>query len=349
MIKVLVADDSALMRLMIKDILESDPEIKVLDTARNGKDVVEKARKLHPDVITLDVNMPEMNGLEALKIIKEENLGRVIMLSSLTKEGAEITLKALEFGAFDFIPKPGGSISVNLKNLSEEIIEKVKAAAKSRVSLKERDKTLIASPPRINKESLFQSKEMKAVVIGISTGGPKNIMEVLPYIPSDINAAIFLVQHMPPAFTLQYAKRLNENSKIKVVEAEDGMRVEPGVCYVGKGGYNLLLEGDKRDARIKLTDYPKHRFMPSADVTMESVLTVFEEDTIGVLMTGMGSDGAEAMVKIRKAGGRTIAESEETAVIFGMPRAAIEKGGAEFVLPNYEIAAKIIELAGLRK
>ncbi|KYO66968.1 protein-glutamate methylesterase/protein-glutamine glutaminase [Thermovenabulum gondwanense] len=348
MIKVLVADDSALMRLMIKDILESDPEIKVIDTARNGKDAVEKARKLKPDVITMDVNMPEMDGLEALKIIKEEKLGRVIMLSSITREGADITLKALESGAFDFIPKPGGSISINLKDLSEEIIEKVKAAAKNgfrELSMAIREKRDFSDI----KYSTSTSNSLKAVVIGISTGGPKNIMEVLPYIPPDINAAIFLIQHMPPAFTNQFAKRLNESCKIKVVEAEDKMKVEKGVCYVGKGGYNLLLEGDKNSPVINLTDYPKHRFMPSADVAMNSILQIFGEDTIGVLMTGMGSDGAEAMVKIRKAGGRTIAESEETAVIFGMPRAAIEKGGAEFVLPNYKIAEKIVELAGLRK
>ncbi|TYP53794.1 protein-glutamate methylesterase/protein-glutamine glutaminase [Thermosediminibacter litoriperuensis] len=340
MIRVLVADDSALMRLMIKDLLEKDPEIKVVDTARNGREAVEKAEKLKPDVITMDVQMPEMDGISALKQINEKKLGKVLMLSSLTREGAEVTLKALEMGAFDFVAKPGGSISPDIKEFADKIIAKVKAGFKAG-SIRERP----VNPPV---PSIHFTSEMKAVVIGISTGGPRNIMHVLPFLPPDINAAVFLVQHMPPAFTGPLARRLDERCSIKVVEAEDGMEVKPGTCYVGKGGYNLLLFGDRKNCRLVLTDTPKNRFMPSADVTMDSVFTVFRENTIGVIMTGMGDDGAGAMVRIKKAGGRTIAESRETAVIFGMPRAAIERGGAEFVLPSYEIPAKLTELAGVR-
>ncbi|WP_041423831.1 protein-glutamate methylesterase/protein-glutamine glutaminase [Thermosediminibacter oceani] len=341
MIRVLVADDSALMRLIIKDLLEKDPEIKVVDTAGNGREAVEKAERLKPDVITLDVNMPEMDGLSALKKIREKKLGNVLMLSSLTREGASVTIKALELGAFDFVAKPGGSISPDIKEFADEIIAKVKAGYNAR-DIRERP----VNPPA---PGIHFTSEMKAVVIGISTGGPRNIMHVLPFIPPDINAAIFLVQHMPPGFTGPLARRLDERCALKVVEAEDGMEVKPGTCYVGKGGYNMLLSSERNGFRLVVTDTPKYRFMPSADVTMDSVLTIFRENTIGVLMTGMGDDGAGAMVRIRKAGGRTIAESKETAVIFGMPRAAIERGGAEFILPSYEIPAKITELTGVRR
>ncbi|MCG0274859.1 MAG: chemotaxis response regulator protein-glutamate methylesterase [Thermosediminibacteraceae bacterium] len=341
MIKVLVVDDSAFMRLMIKDLLEKDPGIKVVDTAKNGIDAVEKAEKLRPDVIVMDVQMPEMDGLSALKMICEKKLGKVLMVSSLTREGADVTLKALDLGAFDFVAKPGGSVLSDIKKFAEEMTAKVKAGVNA-ANLGEGKVKLPNSYPCSNDEA-------KAVVIGVSTGGPRALMKVLPFLPHNINAAVFLVQHMPPSFTSSLAKRLDERCELKVVEAEDGMEVKPGTCYVGKGGYNMLVGGDRRRKKIVLTDVPKHRFMPSVEVTMDSVLALYRENTIGVLMTGMGDDGAEAMVRIRKAGGRTIAESRETAVIYGMPRAAVEKGGAEFVLPNYEIAAKIIELVGVRE
>jgi len=342
MIKVLVVDDSALMRKMIKEMIEEDKEIVVVDFARNGKDAVAKARYIKPDVITMDVNMPEMDGLTALQYIVEEDLGKVVMLSSLTQEGAITTFEALELGAFDFVPKPGGTISLNIKQIKSELIEKIKLAYYSKKNKKESNsKNIQIKTERISLKS--NSKTMKAVAIGISTGGPKTIMDVLPFLPEDINAAVFLVQHMPPSFTKQYAERLNNACKIKVVEAEAGMAVERGVCYVGKGGYHLTLYKTDKDIKIRLTQKPNHQFIPSVDVMMESVLSVYKENTIGVLMTGMGDDGASSMVKIRNQGGITIAESEETAVVFGMPKEAIERGGAEYILPSYEIANKLLE------
>lgn len=349
MIRVLVVDDSALMRKMIKEMIEEDKEITVVDSARNGKDAVIKARELRPDVITMDVNMPEMDGIAALQYIVEEDLGKVIMLSSLTQEGAMITFEALELGAFDFVPKPGGTISLNVKQVKNDLIEKIKLAYHSKKIGKEnfnRKPQLKreGTGTKINLDNSTFHKISKAIAIGISTGGPKTIMDVLPLLPSDINASIFLVQHMPPSFTKQYAERLNNSCNITVVEAEAGMTVERGVCYVGKGGYHLTLYKVDKDIKIRLVQKPSHQFMPSVDVMMESVLSVYKENTIGVLMTGMGNDGASAMAKIKENGGITIAESEDTAVVFGMPREAIERGVVDYVLPSYEIANKLMEL-----
>jgi len=350
MIKVLVVDDSAFMRKKLTEILESDPNIKVVATARDGEDAIRKAEEYMPDVITLDVNMPRMDGLTALKILMQKKIAPVVMVSSLTQEGAEITLKALEMGAFDFVPKPGGTISLNIDRVKEDIIEKVKAAATSSrkfVIKKDTSQNLAHGISKKQPDLAKQNgqKPFKAIVIGISTGGPKTIMDVLPYLPADLNACVFLIQHMPPTFTAQYAKRLNENCQIEVVEASAGMKIEKSKCYVGKGGYHLVLYGNSiEDLRVRLTQKPEHRFMPSVDVCMMSVLEKFGENTIGVLMTGMGDDGADAMVKIRQRGGITIAESEETAIVFGMPKEAILRGGADYVLPSYKIAEKLVEL-----
>ena len=338
-IRVLVADDSALMRKQIKDMLESDPQIEVIGTARDGEDTIEKARKLEPDVITLDINMPKMDGLTALQILVEEEIAPVIMLSSLTQEGSLITFEALELGAFDYVAKPGGTISLNIKQVKDELIAKVKAAAKKGVlgKLKRKKKVTV-------KRIAGRVKDKKAVAIGISTGGPKTLMDVIPYLPEDLPAAIFIVQHMPPAFTNSFAERLDKNSKIRVVEAEAGLEAENGLGILGKGGYHLTVFKKLSGSIIVRTpNKPEHLFMPSADIMMESVLSVYGENTIGVLMTGMGDDGANAMVKIKEAGGITIAESEETAIVFGMPKAAIERGGAKYVAPSYEIADLIVK------
>ncbi|MCR4429612.1 MAG: chemotaxis response regulator protein-glutamate methylesterase [Tepidanaerobacteraceae bacterium] len=349
----LIVDDSALMRKLITQMLEEDPEIKVEGFAINGRDAIEKARELKPDVITMDVNMPEMDGLTALQYIVEENLGRVLMLSSLTQEGAVTTFEAIELGAFDFVPKPGGTVSINIKQIKQELIEKVKAAAASRSrTIAARGKRDTKNTYMLNhgkRDDIYSPGSFKAIAIGISTGGPKTIMDVLPLIPEKINAAIFLVQHMPPTFTRQYAERLNNACSIKVTEVEAGMNVEKGVCYVGKGGYHLTIFKTENAAKIRLTQKPEHRFMPSVDVMMDSVLSAYGTNTIGVLMTGMGDDGASAMVKIKKAGGKTIAESEETAVVYGMPREAVERGGADYILPSYEIADKLVQLVEERE
>ena len=340
-IQVLVADDSALMRKYIREMLESDPEIKVIAIARDGEDAVEKARMYNPDVITLDINMPKMDGLTALQIIVEENIAPVIMLSSLTQEGALITFEALELGAFDYVAKPGGTVSLNIKEVRNELIAKVKAAASKGILKKlHRRKERI----KVKKRKTVSERKNKAVAIGISTGGPKTLMDVIPYLPEDIPADIYIVQHMPPSFTKSFAQRLNNNSRIEVLEAEAGLEARNGLAVLGKGGYHLTtfkrLNGK---IIIRTPSVPKTLFMPSVNIMMESVLSVYGKNTIGVLMTGMGDDGADAMVKIKKAGGITIAESEETAIVFGMPREAIERGGADYVEPSYKIAERIVQ------
>jgi len=356
-IEVLVCDDSALMRKLLKEIINSDPLLNVCGTARDGKDAVIKARELKPDVITMDINMPGLDGITALQIITEEKIAPVIMVSSLTQEGALTTFEALELGAFDYVAKPGGTVSTNIKAVSDELIRKIKAAAGVGILEKlNREKLKRTSRPesgvRIEKQVALHKKKApklgyKAVAIGISTGGPKTIFDVLPYLPEDLNAAVFLVQHMPPTFTSSFAKRIDSASKLKCVEVEAGMEVKRGVIYLARGGRHLTLF-KKTDGHIliRTPSKPEHLFIPSVDVMMESVLSVFGQDTVGVLMTGMGDDGADAMVKIREAGGITIAESEESAIVFGMPGEAIRRGGADIVAPSWEIAEEIIKAVG---
>jgi len=343
-VRVLVVDDSALMRKKIKEMLDESFGIEVIDTARNGEDAIAKAEALKPDVITLDVNMPVMDGLTALRIIHEKNICPVIMLSSLTQEGANTTFQALELGAFDFVAKPSGTVSRDIETVKRELSAKVKAAAGMGLSKLTRrtDRAVIEKHMVEVPESSLSSTDFKAVCIGISTGGPKTIFEVLPHIPQDINAAIFMVQHMPVGFTESYARRLNDSCRITVKEAEAGDIVTPGVCYVGRAGNHMTMYKKMNgDVTLRLGKTPDHAFIPSVDIMMESASGVYGSKTLGVLMTGMGNDGAASMCLIKKAGGYTIAESEETAVVYGMPKEAVNRGCTDIVLPSYKIAAEI--------
>jgi two-component system chemotaxis response regulator CheB len=350
-IKVLVVDDSALMRKKICDIINNDKELEVIASARDGEDAVNKARELRPDVITMDVNMPGMDGLTALQYIISENICPVVMLSSLTQEGAIITFEALELGAFDFVAKPGGTISLKLEEVAKELVTKVKFAAKSGTlekiqrfrQNKRRWTEKIAEKKAA--QQLSSTEVTKAVAIGVSTGGPKVLSDIIGDLPADLNAVVFIVQHIPPNFTASFADRLNKLAKFTIKEAETGELLKNNIGYLGKGGYQLLINRLTPNVppRIRLSTKPNHLFMPSVDIMMESVVNIFEERTIGVLLTGMGSDGADGMVKIRKKGGITIAESEETAIVFGMPSEAISRGGAEIIAPSYRIADKIVE------
>jgi len=351
-IRVLIADDSALMRRELRRILESDPNIEVVATARDGQEAVEKTRKLDPDVVALDINMPVMDGLTALQYIMMESPRPVVMVSSLTQEGAIASYEALELGAVDFVGKPGGTISIDIGRAAEEIINKIKSAAGAnmkRLGLA-RTKQQRAEPSgRRQPLTSPGGKGGKIVVIGQSTGGPNTIMEVLPVLPENLGAPVIIIQHMPGSFTPSFAQRLDNNCALPIKEAERGDIIESNRGYLAPGDYHMLLAPrgmGKPEALVRLASEPSDALhKPSVDVTMMSALKFYGgPNIIAVLLTGMGADGADAMAAIRRAGGRTIAESEETCVVFGMPREAIARGGAEFVLPAYKIGEKIVEL-----
>lgn len=353
-IRVLICDDSALMRRTLKKIVESDPSLAVAGTARDGEDAVEKARDLRPDVVTMDVNMPGTDGIEAMQIIVDEAIAPVIMVSALTQEGAVSTFQAMALGAFDYVPKPGGTITVQMGPVAAEIVAKIKAAAKPGVLKKlvraktgrTQKKMYCVSTPLV-RTATVRRIGFKGVAIGVSTGGPKTLFEVLPFLPADLPAAVFLVQHMPGPFITSYARRIDTHCPMRCVEGGIGMAIEPGTIYLAPGGHHLVPYR-RSDGRliIRTPKRPFHTFIPSVDVMMAAVAEVFGSNAVGVLMTGMGSDGADSMVKILQAGGITIAESQESAIVFGMPAEAIARGGAKIVAPSWEIAEEIIKAVG---
>lgn len=342
-IRVLVVDDSALMRRVISDMLNENPEIEVIGTARDGYDAIRKIMELKPDVVTLDLEMPRLDGLNTLGYIMSETPLPVIMLSSYTREGAEATLKALDYGAFDFVPKPSGPISLDIRKVKEELIKKIKAAYRADLS---RLKFLL---PR--KEKKVKRVEKPAptevgvvVAIGSSTGGPRALQEVIPKLPSDIRASILVVQHMPPGFTKSLAERLDSLSSINVKEAVEGDLLKEGLALIAPGDYHMIVSRSGYEVKIRLNqDPPVWGVRPSVDVMMLSVAEIFRSKTVGVILTGMGRDGARGMKKIKEYGGITIAEDKSTCVVFGMPKAAIDEGAANIVVPVDRIAEEIVK------
>jgi two-component system chemotaxis response regulator CheB len=354
-IKVLIIEDSALMRREIRRILETDSQLEVVAAARNGIEGCEFNLKFSPDVILMDINMPEMDGLTALQRIMMESPKPVIMLSSLTQEGSTTTYEALELGAIDFVGKPGGTVSKNIGEIASDLIFKVKSAASAnliRLGASRKRRRVQIQPERNENRSPFSKPAYshlgKILVIGQSTGGPSTIFEIIPQLPADLGVPVIIIQHMPGNFTTGFAKRLNDNCAFPFKEAENGDVVENGHGYLAPGDIHMTLGRrglGQKGCVIRLNKSPLGTLhTPSVDVTMESILELYGSNTIGVLLTGMGADGANSMVKIKSSGGRTIAESEETCVVFGMPKEAITRGGAEFVLPAYGIAKKIVEL-----
>lgn len=344
-IRVLVVDDSAYMRKVISTMLEDDPGITVLDTARDGLDALEKAKLLKPDVITLDIEMPKMDGLTALQRIMEELPTAVVMVSSLTMESSEITMKALSLGAVDFVPKPSGAISLDIHKVKEDIISKVKTA--SRVSLQKLRYNRVNLKP-VHKETplnvvpKYEVKAARVVLIGSSTGGPGALQQVITALPENLNAGVLVVQHMPPGFTNSLAKRLDDISAINVKEAEIGDVIQHGHVYVAPGGYHMTV---KDNGVIDLNqEPPQHSVRPAADVTFESAVKTYGSKLVGVILTGMGFDGARGMDLLKKAGGKTIAQDESTSIVYGMPKVVVEMGNADKVLPVQEIADAIVAM-----
>ncbi|ALM75346.1 protein-glutamate methylesterase/protein-glutamine glutaminase [Thermococcus barophilus] len=342
-IRVLVVDDSAFMRKVLKDIINSDPELEVCCEARDGVEAIEMVKLHKPDVITLDIEMPRMNGLDALRIIMKKYPTPVIMISALTQEGAEATIKALEYGAIDFIPKPSSSISINMKEMKDEIIAKIKEAAKVPRRFLELKRIRLLRIQKAKKKRPAVAARI-AVAIAASTGGPQSLLKVFPKFPDNLKAGILLVQHMPPGFTKSFAKRLDSVSKIDVKEAEEGDVVEEGNAYVAPGDYHMEVVLRNGKPVITLNKKPKiHGVRPAADPMMITAAQVFGRKTVGVVMTGMGRDGAQGIVEIKKRGGITIAQDKNTSIIFGMPKAAIETGMVDYVVPLDKIADTIVE------
>jgi len=337
-IRVLVVDDSAFMRKTISMMLNSSPHIKVIGEAVDGIDAIEKVKKLSPDVVTLDVEMPRMNGLDALKIIMKENPLPVIMVSSVTEDGARETIKALEYGAVDYIPKNlSGNIS-NIINIKHDLLEKVRHFGR---------KKIVSNEKWTRKDTLPLQKEyteIKVVVIGVSTGGPKALQEVIPKLPKNFPCGILVVQHMLPLFTSSFAERMNELSDIDVKEAKEGDPIQAGYVLIAPGGYHIKIKklGDR--GYVTLSKEPVLPYTPSVDIAMESAAQAYAHRVIGVIMTGMGSDGKEGIKAIKKANGKTIAQDENTSAIFGMPKAAIESGCVDKVVPLERIATEIINM-----
>lgn len=339
-IRVLVVDDSVLMRAKITELIEREGDMKVVATASNGVDALDKIPRFSPDVVTLDVEMPKLDGISTLKRIMTECPSRVIILTGhVTHEGEE-TVRALEMGAIDFVLKPSGSLSLDIESIEDELRTKIRAAMHVEPA------HLAQSPSASPTAGKAVSQDDHIVVIGASTGGPRSLNLLLPQISSSLPAAILVVQHMPAFFTTSFAAHLDAALDWDVSEARDGDKLMSGALFVAPGGRHLDLaeEGGRCVLNTLPTGSVKTHYVPSIDHAMKQAASIFGSRCVGVLLTGMGDDGVEGMLEIRRRGGRTIAESEESAIVYGMPKAAVQKGAAEFVLPLSEIARTVTKL-----
>ena len=337
-IRVLVVDDSAFVRQALSRMIGSAPDMEVVATAADGMEGLEKARTLRPDVVTLDIKMPRMDGLVALERIMAECPVPVLLLSSVTSEGADVTLRGLEIGAVDFVDKSSVQGPMNLLALAEELQSKVRALAWSR----ERSAATAAAAPAVNEGTLPARGRTEVVVIGTSTGGPPALQQIVPALPKDLALAVLVVQHMPVGFTRSLADRLATRSHLPVREAAEGEVVCPGAVLIAPAGRHTKVRRRGSVVRIVLDDEPAealHR--PSVDVLMASVAKAYGDRALGLVLTGMGADGVEGLRAIRLAGGVTLAESEETCVIYGMPKAAVEAGVVDRSVPLYRLAEEI--------
>ena len=386
MIRVVIADDSAFMRMVLSDMFKKQSDFEVVGLAVNGKEAVEKVKALSPDLVTMDVNMPVMDGLQALEAIMKECPTPVLMFSSLTQEGAKATIKALSLGAVDFISKVGGSIS-KVDTVEDEILAKARIAAHARgvmrrvvapspppspkpapspepappptpsaptmrrISLPTRKGyTPPPSPPPLTPRpkpsapipaaSPKGGTGRKLVVLGCSTGGPKALQTVVAGLPRNLPCGVLIVQHMPPGFTKSLAERLNEISQISVKEAENHDMIKAGQVYIAPGNYHMTVSNSGREILLN-QDPPIGTLRPAADVLFKSAAPL-GRDIVSVILTGMGSDGALGMTEIKKTGGYVIAESEETAIVYGMPKAVVDLGLADEIKPLQNIAGAIV-------
>ncbi|MGM0471395.1 MAG: protein-glutamate methylesterase/protein-glutamine glutaminase [Bacillota bacterium] len=346
-IKVLVVDDSAFMRKMISQMLDK-PDIDVVATARNGKDALNKLKLYNPEVITLDVEMPRMDGLEFLEQLVEREMLPVIMLSALTDDNNQTTLEALELGAVDFVLKPSGNISLDINAVENELLKKVRAVADCQFEdncYQSQNLNNHKGARRIvtnNSSAAKFSEKKELVVIGASTGGPKALKEVITQLDGDLDVGVLVVQHMPANFTTTLAKRLDNLSALAVKEAQSGDRIKPGKVLLAPGDYHMLVG---QNGKVKLEQSAKkHNVRPAIDLTMKTAAQHFGSKVVGVVLTGMGKDGTEGLEAIQSAGGYTIAQDKATSVVYGMPRAAYEAGVVDQVEPLAQISQAIMKL-----
>ncbi|MBF0409055.1 MAG: chemotaxis response regulator protein-glutamate methylesterase [Candidatus Riflebacteria bacterium] len=341
-IKLLIVDDSAFMRAALERMLKDEPDISVIGSATNGKEAIEKVSRLRPDVVTLDVEMPVMDGLQTLKEIMRLFPVPVIMVSAATQSGATSTIQALEFGAIDFVGKPGYGVSVNILSLKNELLTKIRAAS---CSCPNATKKLLKSDEISAKGSSQVSSPDKLIMIGASTGGPPAVEKILSSFPTLFMSSIVVAQHMPPVFTNALAQRLNSTCRIRVREAVDGEIIQKSIAYICPGGLQtrIIKHPDGRPAfRISHEGSEKFKFAPNIDNLFESGLEVFHLKCIAVILTGMGEDGVSGLAKIRDSGCFTIAQDKQTSVVYGMPKAAAERNAACRILPVSEIARELI-------
>ncbi len=343
-IKVLVVDDSALIRSLLKEIIEQDPELQLVGQAPDAYVARDLIKQFNPDVITLDIEMPRMDGLTFLEKLMTARPTPVVMISSLTESGSEATFRAMELGAVDFVAKPKLGIREGMEAYADDIRDKIKAASRARLSkpraagktMGSRDKA-----PRESRSPIVGTE--KIIAIGASTGGTEAIKDVLIDMPAD-SPGIVITQHMPPGFTRTFAERLNRLSRLHVIEARGGERILPGHAFVAPGDHHLLVERSGANYVTRLSDAPQvHRHRPAVDPMFESVAKCAGRNVIAALLTGMGKDGAIGLKTIREAGGYTVAQDEASCVVYGMPREAVLFGGAEEVLSLEQIAEALMQ------
>lgn len=347
-IRVLVADDSAFMRSSIKGMINADPELEVVATARDGREAIDRIEQYHPDVVTLDLEMPRMDGLTAIKTIMEKMPLPILVVSSLTTAAAKVTFDALELGAADYICKSVDSQVLNVMSIEQELRAKIKAIARQKVqhlapSHQEKElPSLVLSRP----DGLQHTHNVGIITIGVSTGGPKALQKVIPLLPRELPAPVLVVQHMPPMFTGPFAERLNDLSQLRVKEAANGDCVEPGMVYIARGGMHMRVHRCHAiDVRIELSLHPDTAlYRPSVNVMILSAVEAYGGRCLGVIMTGMGNDGTEGIRAIKEHGGKSLVQDEESCIVYGMPKSVADAGLADKIVPLHQLAGEIINM-----
>ena len=367
-IKVLIVDDSIFMRKALETLLSGEPDIEIVGMAKNGLEAIEMAEQFKPDIITMDIEMPTMDGITALERIMKSNPTPVIMVSSLTKEGADATLKALDLGAVDFMTKDSQSFGGT--DIEKGLKDKIRKFAKNKSLVKllttsstsnfnsnqsfripgAHSHPASVSTPFAHSSHVDGSKRVvinktgikRVVALGTSTGGPQSLQKVIPLLPADLGVPVVVTQHMPPNFTQSLATRLNTLSKVEVVEAQGKEKLEPNVVYIAKGGYHLKFQKVGASVYTELSTEPSNVFnIPGVDVMVDSIAEIYGKECLGVIMTGMGSDGCKGLKNLKNMGGTIIAQNEPSCIVYGMPRAVVDAGIADEIVPLEEIAARI--------